>query len=50
MESRASLVYAYLLLAGLDPREVRRGQLLTILTALAMLVVLWVWIMLLTKI
>jgi hypothetical protein len=33
MECRASLAHAYLLLPGLDPDEVLRGQLLTILAA-----------------
>jgi hypothetical protein len=40
MECRASLIYAQLLISGLDLDEVRHGQLLTVLAAiLALLVV-----------
>jgi hypothetical protein len=34
MECQASLVYAHLHLPGLDPSEVLRGQLLTVLAGL----------------
>ena len=37
MECRASLIYAHLLSSGLDPDEVRRGQLLTVLAAVSLL-------------
>ena len=37
MECRALLVYAHLALPGLDPDEVRHGQLLTLLAALLLL-------------
>jgi hypothetical protein len=37
MECRGSLIYAHLLSPGLDPDEVRRGQLLTILVAVSAL-------------
>ena len=40
MECRASLVYAHLASPGLDPDEVRYGQLLTLLTAVSVLLVL----------
>ncbi len=40
MECRASLVSSYLLLPGLDPDEVCRGQLLTLLAGLSMLLAL----------
>ena len=41
MECRASLVHAYLVSPGLDPDEVRYGQLLTLLTAMSVLLVLY---------
>jgi hypothetical protein len=37
MECRAALIYAYLLSPGLDPDGVRRGQLLTALAAVSVL-------------
>lgn len=37
MEYRASLVHAHLVLPGLDPDELRYGQLLTLLSALLVL-------------
>ena len=37
MECRASLVHAHLVSPGLDPDEVRYGQLLTLLTAMSVL-------------
>jgi hypothetical protein len=40
MECRASLVHAHLVLPGLDPDEVLRGQLLTVLIALSGLLAL----------
>ncbi len=39
MECRASLIHAYLHLPGLDPDEVRHGQLLTLLTTLLLLAI-----------
>lgn len=50
MECKAPLIYAYLLLPGLDPDEACLGQLLTILTALSTLAVLWVVVVLLSKV
>jgi hypothetical protein len=40
MECRASLIYAQLLVPGLDLDEVRYGQLLTVLAAVSALLVL----------
>jgi hypothetical protein len=37
MECRAPLIYAHLLSPGLDPDEVCRGQLLTVLAAIPIL-------------
>jgi hypothetical protein len=37
MECRASLIYAHLLSPELDAEDVRRGQLLTVLTAVSIL-------------
>jgi hypothetical protein len=37
MECRASLIYAQLLISGLDLGEVRHGQLLTVLAAVSVL-------------
>ena len=39
MECRASLVHEHLVSPGLDPDEVRYGQLLTLLTAMSVLLV-----------
>ena len=39
MECRVSLVHAYLVSPGLDPDEVGYGQLLTVLTAMSVLLV-----------
>lgn len=42
MDCRASLIYAHLALPGLDPDEVRDGQIVTLLIALfALLVMRW---------
>jgi hypothetical protein len=46
MECRASLVHAHPVLPGLDPDEVRYGQLLTLLTAMSVLLVLHVLMLL----
>jgi hypothetical protein len=46
MECRAPLIYAHLLSPGLDPDEVRRGQLSTVLAAVSVLLLsqLFVWL------
>ena len=41
MDCRGSLVHAHLVLPGLDQDEVRYGQLLTLLTAMSVLLVLY---------
>ena len=41
MEYRASLVHEHLVSPGLDPDEVRYGQLLTLLTAMSVLLVFY---------
>ena len=46
MECRASLVHGHLVLPGLDPDELRYGQLLTLLSALLVLLVLHLPLML----
>ena len=46
MECRGSLVHAHLVLPGLDQDEVRYGQLLTLLTAMSVLLVLHVLMLL----
>jgi len=38
MECRGPLIYAELISPGLDPDEVRHGQLLTVLTAVSALI------------
>jgi hypothetical protein len=40
MECRASLIYAHLLMPGLDHNEVRRGQLQTVLAGVSVML-LW---------
>jgi hypothetical protein len=37
MDCRASLIYGHLVLPGLDPDEVRHGQMMTLLVALSAL-------------
>jgi hypothetical protein len=39
MDCRASLIYAHLAFPGLDPDEVRLGQMVTLLVALSTLLV-----------
>jgi hypothetical protein len=46
MECRASIVCSYLLMPGLDPSEVRRGQFLTLVTGLSTLLMLQLLVML----
>jgi len=46
MECRAPLIYAHLLSPGLDPDEVRRGQLLTVLAAIPILLLSQLFVLL----
>ncbi|WGD55228.1 hypothetical protein QA641_15910 [Bradyrhizobium sp. CB1650] len=46
MECRGPLIYAHLLSPGLDPDEVRRGQLLTALAGVSVLLLLQLFVLL----
>jgi hypothetical protein len=46
MECRGPLIYAHLLSPGLDPDDVRKGQLLTVLAAVSVLLLSQLFVLL----
>ena len=50
MECRGSLVLSHFIMPGLDPNEVRRGQLLALLTVVSLQLVLQLVVMLVDRV